>query len=142
MPVLIHHAVLGSIERFIAILLEHYQGWLPAWLAPEQVSVATVTSNNAAYADQVTRLFQSAGLRAALDSRAERLGKKIVDARERGVPTLAVVGPRDEVDQTVVLRSKRGVQETVTLANAVKHLRAECLPPLVLKGASPFPLTI
>ncbi|MEA2542561.1 MAG: threonyl-tRNA synthetase [Acidobacteriaceae bacterium] len=133
-PVLIHHAVLGSIERFIAILLEHYEGWLPSWLAPEQVSVATVTSNNAAYADRVTRLFQSSGLRAVLDSRAERLGKKIVDARERCIPTLAVVGPRDEANQTVVLRSKRGVQETVTVANAVKYLRGECLPPLALRG--------
>jgi threonyl-tRNA synthetase len=129
--------VLGSIERFIAILLEHYEGWLPAWLAPEQIVIATVTSNNTAYADRVTRLFQSAGLRAVLDSRAERLGKKIVDARERCIPTLAVVGPRDEVNQTVALRSKLGVQETVTLASAVKHLREECLPPLALKGANP-----
>lgn len=126
--------MLGSIERFIAILLEHYQGWLPAWLAPEQLSVATVTSHNTAYADQVTRLLQSAGLRAVLDSRAERLGKKIVDARARCVPMLAVVGPRDEANQTVALRSKRGVQKTVTLASAVKHLREECLPPLAQKG--------
>ena len=81
-PVMIHHAVLGSMERFIAMLLEHHEGWLPVWLAPEQVVVATISDANAAYAQEVMQALEDAGIRALLDSRPERLGEE--DRRRTG----------------------------------------------------------
>ncbi|WP_241016417.1 threonine--tRNA ligase [Paraburkholderia sp. Ac-20336] len=89
-PVMIHHAVLGSMERFIAMLLEHDEGWLPVWLAPEQVAVATISDASLGYAEEVLRALEDVGVRAVLDGRPERLEKKIVDARGMRVPVLVV----------------------------------------------------
>lgn len=128
-PIMIHHAILGSIERFIGILLEHYEGWLPVWLAPEQVVVATVTSSDLAYALEVVAAFEGAGIRVALDGRAERLGKKIVDARDKCISLMAVVGARDALNRTISLRRKNGVQETGPLDDMVASLQRECASP-------------
>jgi threonyl-tRNA synthetase len=128
-PVMIHHAVLGSMERFIAMLLEHHEGWLPVWLAPEQVVVATISDANAAYAQEVMQALEEAGIRALLDSRPERLEKKIVDAREKQVPIFVAVGSRDERDGTISIRLRDGRQSTLALAAGVEHLRLAALPP-------------
>nr|WP_253947321.1 threonine--tRNA ligase [Paraburkholderia xenovorans] len=121
-PVMIHHAVLGSMERFIAMLLEHHEGWLPVWLAPEQVVVATISDANIAYAQQVMQALDEAGVRSVLDSRPERL-EKIVDAREKQVPLLVVAGSRDERDRTISIRMRDGQQVTLSFADGVGHLR-------------------
>ena len=128
-PIMIHHAILGSMERFIGILLEHYDGWLPVWLAPEQVVVATVTSSDLAYALEVVSALEGAGIRVALDDRAERLGKKIVDAREKCISLMAVVGARDALKRTISLRRRNGVQETAPLGNVLGSLQRECAFP-------------
>lgn len=128
-PVMLHHAVLGSMERFIGMLLEHHEGWLPAWLAPDQVAVATVSEAAVPYARQVAAALEDAGLRVGLDARAERLARKIVDAREQCIPVLAAVGPRDQQHATVVLRDREGLQQTLALEVAVRHLRVACEPP-------------
>jgi len=128
-PIMIHHAILGSVERFIGILLEHYEGWLPAWLAPEQVTVATVTSSDLAYALEVVAALEGLGIRVALDDRAERLGRKIVNARDKCISFMAVVGARDALDRTIALRRKNGVQETASLDDVVALLRRECATP-------------
>ncbi|OLL31823.1 threonine--tRNA ligase [Burkholderia sp. SRS-W-2-2016] len=122
-PVMIHHAVLGSIERFIAMLLEHDEGWLPMWLAPEQVVVATISDANQAYADEVVRALEEVGVRASLDGRPERLEKKIVDAREKRMPVLVVVGSRDQRDRTISVRSRDGRQAVFALGEGVQCLR-------------------
>jgi threonyl-tRNA synthetase len=132
-PVMIHHAVLGSIERFIAMLLEHHEGWFPIWLAPEQVVVATINDASLAYADEVARALDDAGIRAVLDGRPERLEKKIVDAREKQVPTLVAVGPRDERDRTLSVRARDGRQSVLALTEGVEYLRRIALPPRPLK---------
>jgi threonyl-tRNA synthetase len=129
-PVMIHHAILGSMERFIGILLEHYEGWLPTWLAPDQVIVSTVTNANVVYANRVMHALGAIGVRAILDSRAERLNRKIVDARERCIPIFATVGPRDELDETIALRWKDGAQKTFKLADAIAYLQKESSPPI------------
>ncbi|NPT44625.1 threonine--tRNA ligase [Paraburkholderia sp. 1N] len=128
-PVMIHHVVLGSMERFIAMLLEHHEGWLPVWLAPEQVVVATISDANAVYAQEVMQALEEAGIRALLDSGPERLEKKIVDAREKQVPILVAVGSRDERDRTISIRLRDGQQSTLALAEGVEHLRLAALPP-------------
>lgn len=128
-PVMIHHAVLGSMERFIAMLLEHHEGWLPLWLAPEQVAVATINDASAAYALQVVQALEEAGVRVVLDDRPERLEKKIVDAREKQVPVFVAVGPRDERDRTISIRERDGQQVVLALAEGVDRLRIAGLAP-------------
>jgi threonyl-tRNA synthetase len=128
-PVMIHHAVLGSMERFIAMLLEHHEGWLPLWLAPEQVAVATINDASAAYAAQVVQALEDAGVRVVLDDRPERLEKKIVDAREKQVPVFVAVGPRDERDRTISIRERDGQQVVLALAEGVERLRIAGLAP-------------
>lgn len=128
-PVMIHHAVLGSMERFIAMLLEHHEGWLPVWLAPEQVIVATINDASAAYASKVVQALEEARVRVAFDDRPERLEKKIVDAREKQVPIFVAVGPRDERDQTISIRERDGQQAVVALDAGVERLRRVGLGP-------------
>ncbi|MFL9962563.1 His/Gly/Thr/Pro-type tRNA ligase C-terminal domain-containing protein [Paraburkholderia sediminicola] len=134
-PVMIHHAVLGSMERFIAMLLEHHEGWLPMWLAPEQVVVVTISDAIAAYAHELMQALDDAGIRAYLDSRPEWLEKQIVDAREKQVPILVALGSRDERDRTISIRLRDGRQLTLTFAEGVEHLRLAAPPPPVAARA-------
>ncbi len=124
-PVLLHHAVLGSIERFIGILLEHHQGRLPLWLAPEQIAVASITEAAADYAGEVAARFEEAGFRVALDTRKARLPRKIVDAREAGIPLLAAVGAREAAAGTVALRGADGDSEVLAVDAAIDRLAPE-----------------
>lgn len=124
-PVLLHHAVLGSIERFIGILLEHHQGRLPLWLAPEQIAVASITEAAADYAGAVAVRFEEAGFRVALDTRKARLPRKIVDAREAGIPLLAAVGAREAAAGTVALRGADGDSEVLAVDAAIDRLAPE-----------------
>src|SRR5262249_57007159 len=100
-PVMIHRAVLGSIERFIAILLEHTAGKLPLWLAPVQVRVLPVSEKVEHYARRVEQACLAAGLRAEADLRNEKLSYKIREAQLEKIPVLAVVGEREAADGTV-----------------------------------------
>ncbi len=127
-PVLLHQAVLGSLERFIAMLLEHYDGDLPLWLAPDQAVVASIGDERADYARGVADALGASGLRVALDVRAERLGRKIVDARAAGVPIMLAVGAREAEAGTVALRRRDGAQEVMAVAEAAARLRAEAVP--------------
>jgi threonyl-tRNA synthetase len=124
-PVILHHAVLGSLERFIAVLLEHYAGALPLWLAPEQICCATISEDQVAYAERVATILTDQGYRVVVDRRAERLARKIVDARELGIPILLALGRREAAAETVALRRRDGNQETVSLARVDAALRAE-----------------
>jgi threonyl-tRNA synthetase len=132
-PVMIHHAVLGSMERFIAMLLEHHEGWLPMWLAPDQVVVASISDASIRYAREVADALEEVGVRSVLDDRPERLEKKIVDARERQVPLFVAVGPRDERGRTISIRERDGRQEVMPLAEGVERLRAAGCGPAVVK---------
>jgi threonyl-tRNA synthetase len=128
-PVMIHHAVLGSLERFVGIVLEHYQGQLPLWLAPEQVVVASIARPHNVYAERVGEAFVAEGYRTVIDVRAERLSRKVVDAREAGIPILLAVGAREARDGTVCLRRRDGEQEVLPIGAAAHALRAEASPP-------------
>src|SRR3546814_1602012 len=94
-PVMLHRAILGSFERFLGVLIEHYAGRLPLWLAPVQVMVATITSDSDDYARRILRDCAAAGLRAAVDTRNEKINYKIREHSLAKVPAILVVGKRD-----------------------------------------------
>ena len=126
-PVVIHRAVSGSFERFIAILIEHFAGAFPLWLAPEQVRVLPISDDLAAQARPVADALKAAGLRATLDDRNETLNYRIRDGELMKIPYLAVVGRREAEEGTVALRA-RGTgtkQETMTIAALVARLAEE-----------------
>ena len=117
-PVMIHRALLGSMERFAGILIEHYGGRFPAWLAPVQVSVLSVSDQHLDYARGVAAELAEAGVRVSVDERSESVGRKIRDAELAKVPLMLVVGEREEAEGTVSVRSHdRGDLGTVAPAD-------------------------
>ncbi|WP_298723877.1 threonine--tRNA ligase [uncultured Ferrovibrio sp.] len=124
-PVMIHHAVLGSLERFIGMLLEHHQGALPLWLAPEQILVANVAAAHEAYARKAAAALGREGYRVVVDARGERLTRKIAEAHEQGVPLVAVAGEREAERGSLSFRWRDGRQEELSLQEAARRFRAE-----------------
>ncbi len=108
MPVVIHRAIYGSFERFIAILIEHFNGAFPLWLAPQQVRVLTIADRHSEYARTVERRLAAAGVRVALDDRPEKVNYKIREAQLQKVPYMLVVGDREAADGAVAVRSRTG----------------------------------
>jgi threonyl-tRNA synthetase len=129
-PVMIHRAMFGSLERFTGILIEHYAGHLPLWLAPVQAVVATIVSDANAYAEEVLAVLQAAGLRAEADLRNEKINYKVREHSLAKVPVLLVVGKREAEEKTVSVRrlGSQG-QEVMPLAAAVNTLVGEAVPP-------------
>jgi threonyl-tRNA synthetase len=121
-PLMIHHAVFGSIGRFVAILLEHHGGALPFWLSPEQVAVAPISRNQADYAGEVVRAFEDAGLRTVTYDEAETLSRRIVSVREYEVPVMAIVGQREKEERKITLRERDGKQSVLALTDAIAAL--------------------
>jgi len=129
-PVMLHRAILGSFERFIAILIEQYAGRFPLWLAPVQVVVATITSDAEPYAREVAARMNAAGLRCESDLRNEKITYKIREHSLAKVPIIAVVGRREAEQHTVALRRLGGSrQEILALDEAVTRVRDEAVPP-------------
>ncbi len=130
-PVMLHRAILGSFERFIGVLIEHYAGRLPLWLAPVQVVVASITNDVDDYARRVHAALVAAGLRAELDLRNEKINYKVREHSLAKIPVLLVVGGREEEQETVAIRrlgSKS--QEVLALDTAIDKLRKEATVPL------------
>ena len=107
-PVLLHRALFGSIERFIGILIENYEGAFPFWLAPDQIVVINITDSNAEYASDVAKKFQNNGFRANCDLRNEKIGFKIRDHSIQRVPFIIVVGEKEKQSSTVSVRDRDG----------------------------------
>ena len=132
-PVMLHRAIFGSMERFIGILIEHYAGRFPLWLAPVQVVVASITSEAADYAAEVARECAAAGLRAVLDNGNEKISYKVREHSLEKVPVMLVVGRREAENRAVALRRLGGnAQEALALGEAVARLKEEAAVP-------PFP---
>lgn len=106
-PVMIHRAILGSLERFLGILIEHYAGNFPLWLAPEQVRVLPISEKTNDYAQEVFGRLQAAGLRGSLDPGDDKIGAKIARAHADRIPYMAVVGPQEQEKGTVNVRIRQ-----------------------------------
>ena len=105
-PIMIHRVVFGSIERFIGILIEHFAGAFPTWLAPVQVKVLPISEKHMDYGEKVLKKLQDAGIRAEMDTRAEKIGYKIREAQMKKIPYMLVVGAKEEEEEKVAVRSR------------------------------------
>ena len=129
-PVMLHRAILGSYERFIGILIEHFAGWFPTWLAPCQAVVATIVSDADEYAGTVADTLRKAGIRVETDLRNEKINLKVREHSLQKAPYMLVVGRREAEEGTVALRSlKGGEQKVMPLAEAVALIKADATPP-------------
>jgi threonyl-tRNA synthetase len=129
-PVMLHRAILGSIERFIGIMIENYAGKLPLWLAPVQCVVATITDSANAYAEQICEELKAAGIRAELDIRNEKINYKVREHSMAKVANMFVVGAREAEEQTVAIR-RLGSQDqsVIKFSEALETLKLEAKPP-------------
>jgi threonyl-tRNA synthetase len=140
-PVMIHRAPLGSMERFVGVLIEHFAGAFPLWLAPEQVRVLTVSEKSEAYGRQVEQQFRDAGFRAAGDYRGQKLGAKIREAQLELIPYMLVVGEKDAAEGTVTVRDRlAGDLGATPVAEAIAKLQAEVAAKTVRQVAEAKPV--
>jgi len=125
-PVMLHRAVLGSFERFIGILIEHYAGAMPVWLAPVQVVVMNITEHQSDYANRIRDGLRQAGLRAVADLRNEKISYKIREHSLQKLPYQVIVGDKEKAAQQVAVRTRKGEDlGQMSLADFVSRLRAE-----------------
>jgi threonyl-tRNA synthetase len=142
-PVMLHRAIFGSLERFIGILIEHYAGRFPLWLAPVQIVVASITEEAADYGADVVRECKAAGLRVVLDSGNEKISYKVREHSLAKVPVLLVVGRREAVDRSVALRRLgSNKQESLALGEAVARLKEEAAVPSSSFRSDPIPVGV
>ncbi len=128
-PVMLHRTVLGSLERFMGILIENYAGAFPYWLAPVQVKLLQVSSDFAGYADELAKKFRDADIRVEIDARDEKLGKKIRDAQMQKIPYMLVIGAREVEEGTVAVRERsKGDLGSMTFEGFLEHLKSEFNP--------------
>jgi threonyl-tRNA synthetase len=127
---MLHRAMFGSIERFMGILIEHYAGRFPLWLAPVQVMVATITSDAEPYAEEAARLLSKAGLRVETDLRNEKINYKVREHSVQKVPVIAVVGRSEAENRKLALRRLGTKEQTLlSLDEACATLAKEAAPP-------------
>jgi threonyl-tRNA synthetase len=140
-PVMIHRAPLGSLERFVGVLIEHFAGAFPLWLAPEQVRVLTVSEKSDAYGREVEKLLSDAGLRVAGDYRGAKLNAKIRDAQVQLIPYMFVVGERDRDNRTVAIRDRLegDLKEPFPIEAAIAKLKDEIAAKTVRQVATKQP---
>jgi len=124
-PVMLHRAVLGSFERFIGILIEHYEGAFPVWLAPRQAVVANITDKHAAYASEVASYLRDSGYRVETDLRNEKIGFKIRELELGKVPYVIVVGDKEMESRTVSVRARHGQDLGSLSLEAVREVLAD-----------------
>jgi len=125
-PVMLHRVILGAMERFIGVLIEHYAGKFPLWLSPQQVVVMTITDDQIDYAKQVHGALMAEEIRSQLDTRNEKLNMKIREAILKKIPYLVIVGKKEVEEKTLSIRSRDGgEQKKVALADFIHRLREE-----------------
>jgi threonyl-tRNA synthetase len=134
-PVMLHRVILGAVERFMGVLIEHYAGALPTWLMPVQVKILTITDDHIPYAQQCVDFFQQQGLRLETDFRNEKLGFKIREAQVSKVPYTFVIGDK-EVQESQVNVRMRGKNQSFPMGcrEAVNMVRQDCLEPFTRGG--------
>ena len=127
-PIMIHRVVFGSIERFIGILIEHFAGAFPTWLAPVQVKVLPISDKYMEYGKAVLKELEDVGIRAEIDSRAEKIGYKIREAQMQKIPYMLVVGAKEEEEGVVSVRSRfEGDEGQKSMAEFISDLKKEIM---------------
>ena len=125
-PIMIHRACFGSLERFIGILIEHFAGAFPTWIAPLQVMVIPVSEKNLEYANKIKEELLNADIRVEVDDRNEKMGYKIREAQTKKIPYMLVVGAKEEADNLVAVRSRKGGDEgTKSISDFVASIKEE-----------------
>ena len=125
-PIMIHRVCFGSVERFIGILIEHFAGAFPTWLAPVQAKVLPISDKFQDYADQVTEALKAAGIRAELDKRSEKIGYKIREAQQQKLPYMIIVGAKEAESGTISVRNRAGEERhDVQVADFVAELKEQ-----------------
>jgi threonyl-tRNA synthetase len=124
-PVMVHRAILGSIERFIGVLIEHYAGSFPLWLSPVQVKVLPIADAHKEYAEEVSDKLKDAGIRAELDENNETLGKKIRQGKIEKVPYMLVIGDKEIESKKVTIEGRNDYKDTMSVDELIEKLRKE-----------------
>ena len=125
-PIVIHRVIFGSIERFIGILIEHFAGKFPTWLAPVQVKVLPISDKFNNYCDEVVKQFYENGIRIEIDQRNEKIGYKIREARNERVPYIVIIGEKEEEEGNVSLRSrKNGDEGSINVIDLIERINNE-----------------
>ena len=122
-PIMIHRVAFGSIERFIGILIEHFAGAFPTWLAPVQVKVLPISDKYMDYANKVLDELNAAGVRAEVDSRAEKIGYKIRETQMQKIPYMLVVGEKEQEADLVSVRSRFAGDEEMCLRDSSTYVK-------------------
>jgi threonyl-tRNA synthetase len=131
---MLHRAILGSLERFLGVYIEHVAGAFPVWLAPEQVSLVTVSEKQVEYAREAASYLRGKGLRVVTDLGADKLGAKIRNARLMRYPYIAVIGDKEAMARTLSVRSRQeGELGAIPLPAFAERLLAEATPPRLHK---------
>ncbi len=124
-PIMIHRALLGSLERFFGVLIEHYAGAFPVWLAPVQAVVLTVADRHRDFAEEVRRALEGAGLRAELDPRGERLSFKIREAQVKKIPYMIIIGDKEVEARRLTVRTRKGENLSLGLEEFIERVQRE-----------------
>ena len=125
-PVMIHRAPFGSMERFVAVLIEHTSGHFPLWLTPDQVAILPISEKYNDYAAKVAKYFDSVGVRAVIDSRNEKIGRKVRDNELKRIPYMLIVGEKEQADGTVAVRPQGGGEQSImTMEDFAKKINDE-----------------
>ena len=126
-PVMIHRAPFGSMERFCAVLIEHTAGHFPLWLTPDQVAILPISEKYNDYAAKVAKYFDTVGVRATVDARNEKIGRKVRDNELKRIPYMLIVGEKEQADGTVAVRPQGGGEQCVmTMEDFAKKINDEC----------------
>ena len=131
-PIMLHRVILGSIDRFLGVLIEHFAGAFPAWMSPVQVKILTITDRSANYARSVARTLREEGFRVESDLRNEKIGYKIREARLEKVPYMLILGDKEADTGTVAVRHREdGDRGSVSLVDFVEEVRDQMAPPVI-----------
>jgi threonyl-tRNA synthetase len=140
-PAMLHRAMLGSLERFLGILLEHHDGRLPAWLAPEQVRVLPVHAEQRGYAEELVQRLKQHGLRAGLELGCDSLSRRVAEAHALRLPLLWVVGAREAAERTVTERGSSQERRALPLLEAVSRAEVACAAPVSPRDSAGYGLS-
>ena len=125
-PIMVHRAMFGSIERFTGVIIEHFAGWFPLWLAPVQMKLLTLTDDQIPYAQEVAAKMREAGLRVELDTRPEKLGLKIREAHMQRIPYTAIIGKNEAAQGTLTVRLRDGNNtQPLKVEDAIAQMQEE-----------------